>query len=173
MVSRIIVFIYLSFKITIISSGIILQFAVLINFDTWRIREYPISILSFFFFFFLENCLLFRNHRRIDENWLTRILQSMSFYREEKYTISLKTKGTEQNKFGLFFFFFFFFCILKAKTRETNSFDACKMYILNISFLPFFLSFLTINKSFIFRMWYTYKRCGNNFVEQRSYEICR
>ena len=145
MVSRIIVFIYLSFKITIISSGIILQFAVLINFDTWRIREYPISILSFFFFF-SKIVYCFGTTAEIDENWLTRILQSMSFYREEKYTISLKTKGTEQNKFGLFFFFFFFFCILKAKTRETNSFDACKMYILNISFLPSFLSFF-FNKS--------------------------
>lgn len=57
----------------------------------------------------------------------------MSFYREEKYTISLKTKGIEQNKFGFFFFF-----ILKTKTRETNSLDECKMYILNISFPSFF-----------------------------------
>lgn len=141
MVSRIIVFIYLSFKITIISSGIILQFAVLINFDTWQIREYPISILSFFFFFFLENCLLFRNHRRIDENWLTRILQSMSFYREEKYTISLKTKGTEQNKFGLFFFFFFFFAFWKRRhVKQIHSTRVKCTFWIFPSFLSFFFN---------------------------------
>lgn len=140
MVSRIIVFIYLSFKITIISSGIILQFAVLINFDTWRIREYPISILSFFFFF-SKIVYCFGTTAEIDENWLTRILQSMSFYREEKYTISLKTKGTEQNKFGLFFFFFFFFFAFwkRRHVKQIHSTRVKCTFWIFPSFISFFL----------------------------------